>query len=162
MVDQSLATDKCTMGLHPLRDSKGCDRIALDHPVATVFSTHWSKNLLSLLSKYTTSLAYLKMFPYFILATWVPLFYRVIVDTVFWHVLKKVMMWRKSCRFERNQNMHMTRICRLSRSWRAGGIFPEDADQPVLVISRWRPCRWIREKERVWFDQDSDNSVVII
>ena len=77
------------------------------------------------------------------------------------HVSRKVILWRRSCRFERNQNMHSVKICRLSRDRRAEGIFWEDADLHVLVTGRWKPCRWIRAKKRVWFDQDSDDSVII-
>ena len=46
----------------------------------------------------------------------VTLLTNLIVDTVFWHVSKMVVLWRRSCRFERNQNMHSVRVCRLGRS----------------------------------------------
>ena len=54
-----------------------------------------------------------------------------LVKTIFWHVSREVMLWRKSCRFGRNQNMHRIKVGRWGCSWRTRRIFHEDADRPI-------------------------------
>ena len=91
----------------------------------------------------------------------VTLLTNLIVDTVFWHVSKMVVLWRKSCRFERNQNMHSVRVCRLSRSRWARRIFQEDADPHDSVIGRWKLPMSQKGKKRFELYEDSDDLAII-
>jgi hypothetical protein len=59
------------------------------------------------------------------------------VDTIFWHVSKKVILWRGGCRFGRNQKMYRIRIGRWGATDGPEEIFHKDADPRDLVIGRW-------------------------
>jgi len=82
-----------------------------------------------------------------------------VVDTVFWHVLKMMVLWRRSCRLERNK-----KTCTVpgSSRWgynrRAIRIFHKDADPCGFVIGRWKlPINQKKGKDLIrlefwWFD----------
>ena len=71
-----------------------------------------------------------------------------------------LLLSKKGRRFERNQNMHSIRVCRLSRSRWTRRIFQEDADPLSLVIGRWELPTSQKGKEESELYEDSDDSVV--
>ena len=83
------------------------------------------------------------------------------VDTVFWHVSRKMISWKKGCRFGRNQNMYRVRVGRWSCSRWTRSIFHEDVDPYVLVISRWELPMSQEDGRKPEFYRDSGDSVVI-
>ena len=88
--------------------------------------------------------------------------YDMVVDTVFWRVSRKVILWREGCRFERNRKMHRIRTGRWGAVNGPEGIFYEDADPRGLVIGRWGSCQWSQEgRRKPELYEDSNDSVVI-
>jgi len=83
------------------------------------------------------------------------------VDTIFWHVSKKVILWRGGCRFGRNQKMYRIRIGRWGATDGPEGIFHKNAD-PVIWWSADEKLPMNQEgKRKSKLYRDSDNSIVI-
>ena len=60
------------------------------------------------------------------------------VDTFFWHVSRKVVLWRKGCRFERKQKMY-----KISTSWWSAADGPVEYSTKMLIRTIW----WSADKK---------------
>ena len=83
------------------------------------------------------------------------------VDTVFWHVSRKVFWRRRGCQFERNQKMYRVRIGR----WDAADGSEEYSVKMMIRAFGWSADGELpmnqEEERKSKFYKDSDDSVVI-